>query len=57
MQWICEAWMRVFQKRRLPDIREKYTIAARSVDNVAGQMDVCIAMVLLGYFQPIMNPN
>ena len=39
----------------LPDTKGEYAIAARMVDNAAGQMTVCIPMVMLGYFQP--NPN
>ena len=40
--------------RCLPDTKGEYVIAARMVDNAAGQMTVCIPMVMLGYFQP--NP-
>ena len=35
----------------------EYAIAARVVDNAAGQMAVCIPMVMLGYFQPNPKPN
>ena len=38
--------------RWLPDTKGEYVIAARMVDNAAGQMTVCIPMVMLGYFQP-----
>ena len=41
----------------LPDTKGEYAIAARMVDNAAGQMAVCIPMVMLGHFQPHPNPN
>ena len=43
--------------RWLPDTKGEYVIAARMVDNAAGQMTVCIPMVMLGYFQPILVPT
>ena len=42
----------LFGVRWLPDTKGEYAIAARMVDNAAGQMTVCIPMVMLGYFQP-----
>ena len=47
----------LFGVRWLPDTKGEYAIAARMVDNAAGQMAVCIPMVMLGYFQPNPNPN
>ena len=41
----------LFGVRWLPDTKGEYAIAARMVDNAAGQMTVCIPMVMLGYFQ------
>ena len=43
--------------RWLPDTKGEYAIAARMVDNAAGQMAVCIPMVMLGYFQLYVSNN
>ena len=43
----------LFGVRWLPDTKGEYAIAAR-MDNAAGQMTVCIPMVMLGYFQLIL---
>ena len=40
----------LFGVRWLPDTKGEYAIAA-GMDNAAGQMAVCIPMVMLGYFQ------